>query len=193
MFSILLHSLLLLLAWCPSAFGHLQAICSSGMNVSNVQTMVIEITGTLSNNSYLQLSCVLKLDKPGSFLRMKTKRNDNEKGEGITSLIEWLYRLLRERSFVDVWFNEDTTSLFLYWFNFLIILYWSESDFENSESDNYCQFRILQLFLKQFAVCTDKGSFFRDVQLKLLLNPVPLMHSSGGCFLRRIFISENYS
>ena len=45
---------------------------------------------------------------------MKTKRNDNEKGEGITSLIEWSYRLLRERSFVDVWFNEDTTSLFLY-------------------------------------------------------------------------------
>ena len=76
--------------------------------------MVIEITGTLSNNSYLQLSCVLKLDKPGSFLRMKTKRNDNEKGEGITSLIEWSYRLLRERSFVDVWFNEDTKSLFLY-------------------------------------------------------------------------------
>ena len=84
------------------------------MNVSNVQKMEIEITGTLSNNSYLQLSCVLKLDKPGSFLRMKTKRNDNEKGEGITSLIEWSYRLLRERSFVDVWFNEDTTSLFLY-------------------------------------------------------------------------------
>ena len=76
--------------------------------------MVIEITGTLSNNSYLQLSCVLKLDKPGSFLRMKPKRNDNEKGEGITSLIEWSYRLLRERSFVDVWFNEDTKSLFLY-------------------------------------------------------------------------------
>ena len=84
------------------------------MNVSNVQKMEIEITGTLSNNSYLQLSCVLKLDKPGSFLRMKTKRKDNEKGEGITSLIEWSYRLLRERSFVDVWFNEDTTSLFLY-------------------------------------------------------------------------------
>ena len=84
------------------------------MNVSNVQKMEIEITGTLSNNSYLQLSCVLKLDKPGSFLRMKTKRNDNEKGEGITSLIEWSYRLLRERSFVDVWFNEDTKSLFLY-------------------------------------------------------------------------------
>ena len=192
MFSILLHSFLLLLAWCPSAFGHLQAICSSGMNVSNVQTMVIEITGTLSNNSYLQLSCVLKLAKPGSFLSMKTKRNDNEKGEGITSLIEWSYQLLRERSFVVVWFNEDTTSLFLYSFFFLIILYWSESAFKNSESDNYYQFRILQLFLKQFAVCTDKGSFFRDVQLKLLLNPVPLMHSSGGCFLRRIFISENY-
>ena len=84
------------------------------MNVSNVQKMEIEITGTLSNNSYLQLSCVLKLDKPGSFLRMKTKRKDNEKGEGITSLIEWSYRLLRERSFVDVWFNEDTKSLFLY-------------------------------------------------------------------------------
>ena len=84
------------------------------MTVSNVQSGVIEITGTLSNNGYLQLSCVLKLDKPGSFLRMKTKRNDNEKGEGITSLIEWSYRLLRERSFVDVWFNEDTKSLFLY-------------------------------------------------------------------------------
>ena len=188
MFSILLHLFLLLLAWCPSAFGHLQAICSSGMNVSNVQKMEIEITGTLSNNSYLQLSCVLKLAKPGSFLSMKTKRNDNEKGEGITSLIEWCYRLLRERSFVDVWFNEDTTSLFLYWFNFLIILYWSESAFENSESDNYYQFRILFVL----SVCTDKGSFFRDVQLKILLNPVPLMHSSGGCFLRRIFISENY-
>ena len=68
------------------------------MTVSNVQSGVIEITGTLSTDNYQQLSCDLKLDKPGSFLRMKTKRNDNEKGEGITSLIEWSYLL------VDFWF-----------------------------------------------------------------------------------------
>ena len=84
------------------------------MTVSNVQSGVIEIKGTISTDSYLQLSCVLKLDKPGSFLRMKTKRNDKKKGEGITSLIEWSYLLLGERSFVDFWFNEDTKSLFLY-------------------------------------------------------------------------------
>ena len=75
------------------------------MSVSNVQSGVIEINGRLSSNSILQLSCVLKLDKPGSFLRMKTKRNDKKKGEGITSLIEWSYLLsLGERSFVDFWF-----------------------------------------------------------------------------------------
>ena len=75
------------------------------MTVSNVQSGVIEINGRLSSNSILQLSCVLKLDKPGSFLRMKTKRNDKKKGEGITSLIEWSYLLsLGERSFVDFWF-----------------------------------------------------------------------------------------
>ena len=75
------------------------------MTVSNIQSRVIEITGTISNDSYLQQSCVLKLDKPGSFLRMKTKRNDKKKGEGITSLIEWSYLLLEERSFVDLWFK----------------------------------------------------------------------------------------
>ena len=123
MFSILLYSFLLLLAWCPSACGHLQANCSSGMNVSNVHSGVIDINGTLSSNSILQLSCVLKLDKPGSFLRMKVKRNDKKKGEGITSLIEWSYLRWRGRSFVDLWFNENTKSLFLYWFNFLIILW----------------------------------------------------------------------
>ena len=74
------------------------------MNVSNIQSGVIEITGTLSTDNYLELSCVLKLDKPENFLRMKTKRNDNKKGEGITSLIEWSYLLLGERSFVDFWF-----------------------------------------------------------------------------------------
>ena len=74
------------------------------MNVSNVQSGVIEINGTISTDSYLQLSCVLKLDEPGSFLRMKTKRNDKKKGEGITSLIEWSYLLLGERSFVGFWF-----------------------------------------------------------------------------------------
>ena len=84
------------------------------MTVSPVQSGVIEITGTISTDSYLQLSCVLKLDKPGNFLRMKTKRNDKKKGEGITSLIEWSYLLLGERSFVDFWFNEDTKFLFLY-------------------------------------------------------------------------------
>ena len=57
------------------------------MTVSNVQSGVIEITGTLSINNYLQLSCVLKLGKPGNFLRMKTKRNDKKKGEGIASLV----------------------------------------------------------------------------------------------------------
>ena len=75
------------------------------MNVSNVQSGVIEINGTLFNHSILQLSCVLKLDKPGSFLRMKVKRNDKKKGEGITSLIEWSYLLLGEQSFVDFWFK----------------------------------------------------------------------------------------
>ena len=74
------------------------------MNVSNVQSGVIEIKGTTSTESYLQLSCVLKLDKLGSFLRMKAKRNDKKKGEGITSLIEWSDLLLGERSFVDFWF-----------------------------------------------------------------------------------------
>ena len=74
------------------------------MNVSNVQSGVIEIKGTTSTESYLQLSCVLKLDKLGSFLRMKAKRNDKNKGEGITSLIEWSDLLLGERSFVDFWF-----------------------------------------------------------------------------------------
>ena len=71
------------------------------MNVSNVQNGVIEINGTISTDSYLQLSCVLKLDKLGSFLRMKAKRNDKNEGEGITSLIEWSYLLLGERSFDD--------------------------------------------------------------------------------------------
>ena len=73
------------------------------MTVSNVQSGVIEITGSLSINNYLQLSCVLMLGKPGNFLRMKTKRNDKKKGEGITSLIEWSYLLLGERRFVDFW------------------------------------------------------------------------------------------
>ena len=74
------------------------------MNVSNVQNGVIEINGTISTDSYLQLSGVLKLDKLGSFLRMKAKRNDKNEGEGITSLIEWSYLLLGERSFDDFWF-----------------------------------------------------------------------------------------
>ena len=34
-------------------------------------------------------------------------------------------------------FNEDTKSLFLYWFNSLMILLQSESVFEISESGNY--------------------------------------------------------
>ena len=71
------------------------------MNVSNVQNGVIEINGTISTDSYLQLSGVLKLDKLGSFLRMKAKRNDKNEGEGITSLIEWSCLLLGERSFDD--------------------------------------------------------------------------------------------
>ena len=75
------------------------------MNVSNVQNGVIEINGTISTDSYLQLSCVLKLDKLGSFLRMKAKRNDKNEGEGITALIEWSYLHLGERSFVDFWFK----------------------------------------------------------------------------------------
>ena len=74
------------------------------MTVSNVQSGVIEITGTISTDSFQNQSCVLKLDKPGNFLRMKAKRNDKEKGEGITSLIEWSYLLLGERSFVNFWF-----------------------------------------------------------------------------------------
>ena len=114
MFSSLLYSFPLLFVWCHTTCGHLQAKCSSDMTVSNVQSGVKEITGTLSINRYQQLSCDLKLDKPGSFLRMKTKRNDKKKGEGITSLIEWSYLLLGERSFVDFRFNENTKSLFLY-------------------------------------------------------------------------------
>ena len=74
------------------------------MTVSNVQSGVIEITGTISTDNYQNQSCVLKLDEPVSFLRMKTKRNDKKEGEGITSLIEWSHLLLRERSFVDFWF-----------------------------------------------------------------------------------------
>ena len=74
------------------------------MNVSNVQNGVIEINGTISTDSYLQLSGVLKLDKLGSFLRMKAKRNDKNEGEGITSLIKWSYLLLGERSFDEFWF-----------------------------------------------------------------------------------------
>ena len=104
MFSILLYSFLLLFAWCPSASGLLQANCSSGMNVSNVQSGVIEINGTIPTDNSPPLSCVLKLDKLGSFLRMKTKRNDKNEGEGITSLIEWSYLLLGEGSFDDFWF-----------------------------------------------------------------------------------------
>ena len=84
------------------------------MTVSNVQSGVKEITGTISINRYQQLSCDLKLDKPRSFLRMKTKRNNKKKGEGKTSLIEWSYLLLGEGSFVDFRFNENTKSLFLY-------------------------------------------------------------------------------
>ena len=84
------------------------------MTVSPVQSGVIEITGTISTDSDLQLSCVLKLHKPRNFLRIRIKRNDKKKGEGITSLIEWSYLLLGERSFVDFWFNEDTKFLFLY-------------------------------------------------------------------------------
>ena len=66
------------------------------MNVSNVQSGVIDINGTLSSNSILQLSCVLKLDNPGRFLRMRVKRNDKKKGEGITSLMGWSYLRLGE-------------------------------------------------------------------------------------------------
>ena len=71
------------------------------MNVSNVQSDVVEITGTLSTDSYVQLSCVLKLYKSGSFLRMKIKRNEKKEGECITSLMERSYLLLAERSFFD--------------------------------------------------------------------------------------------
>ena len=74
------------------------------MTVSNVQSGAIEINGTISTDNYQNQSCVLKLDEPVSFLRMKTKRNDKKEGEGITSLIEWSYLLLGERRFVDFWF-----------------------------------------------------------------------------------------
>ena len=46
---------------------------------------------------------------------MKTKRNDKKKGEGITSLIEWSYLLLGERSFVDF-----RHGLILLWFTYLM-------------------------------------------------------------------------
>ena len=62
------------------------------MIVSTIQSGVIEITGTISNDSYLELYCVLKLDKPESFSLIKAKRDENEKGEGITSLIGWSRR-----------------------------------------------------------------------------------------------------
>ena len=63
------------------------------MIVSTVQSGVIEIHGTISTDSDLELSCILKLDKPESFLRIKAKRDENEKGEGITSLIGWSRRV----------------------------------------------------------------------------------------------------
>ena len=58
------------------------------MAVSNIQSGVIEIASTISTDRHLNQSCVLKLEKPGSFLRMKAKRNNKQKGEGITSLID---------------------------------------------------------------------------------------------------------
>ena len=35
---------------------------------------------------------------------MKAKRSDKNEGEGITTLIEWSYLLLGERSFDEFWF-----------------------------------------------------------------------------------------
>ena len=91
MLAILLFSIPL--AWFHSACGKLQANCSSGMTVMNDQnaTAVINITGRLSNDSNIQRSCVLKLDKSGSFLRVKAKRNDNYKGEYIFSFSASLF------------------------------------------------------------------------------------------------------
>ncbi|KAJ7388700.1 hypothetical protein OS493_036139 [Desmophyllum pertusum] len=74
--------LLFLISWFPTTYGRLQAVCSSGMNVLNDQNApaLIKITGRLSNDSNLQRSCVLKVDKPDSFLRVRAKRNDNSTG-----------------------------------------------------------------------------------------------------------------
>ncbi|KAJ7388699.1 hypothetical protein OS493_036138 [Desmophyllum pertusum] len=79
MFFILLF---FLISWFPTTCGRLQAVCSSGMNVLNDQNApaLIKITGRLSNDSNLQRSCVLRVDKPDSFLRVRAKRNDNSTG-----------------------------------------------------------------------------------------------------------------
>ena len=65
------------------ARGELQAVCSSGMTVSENQTAsprVMKITGTLPYDRNLQRSCVLKMDTPESCLHVKVKRNGNSQG-----------------------------------------------------------------------------------------------------------------
>ena len=84
----IVHAFLFALTWCLPAWGKLQANCSSGMNVSNSLNVVTEISGRLPDDNNLQRSCVLKLDKPSSFLRVSTRRNDNKRGESRVSLIE---------------------------------------------------------------------------------------------------------
>ena len=122
MLSLLLHALLIPLAWFPSACGKLQANCSSGMTVVHDQnaTAVINITGRLSNDSNLQRSCVLKLDKPGSFLLVKAKRNDNYKGENIVSFIASLFNTGKLSFFLLLLMKLKNHSLFI---NYLFIIY----------------------------------------------------------------------
>ena len=65
------------------AGGELQAVCSSGMTVSENQTAspgVTKIIGTLPYNRNLKRSCALKMDTPESCLHVKAKRSVNSQG-----------------------------------------------------------------------------------------------------------------
>lgn len=75
--------LLISFIWCPTARGKLQAHCSSGMTVLEDQnsSALLTLTGRLSNDTNLQPSCILKADKPNSFLRVRARRNDNSNGK----------------------------------------------------------------------------------------------------------------
>lgn len=66
----------------PLARGKFQANCTPGLAVRSDQneSLVISITGRVSNNSKIKQSCILKVDQPKRFLRLRAKRNDNYQG-----------------------------------------------------------------------------------------------------------------